>query len=616
MDEKMLIDMQPGLPQPVASPPPQPTKRSRWQPDWRALITTLVIMSFLFLVQQTHHFFFDVLFPYNSHSSHTVTSLKDQCPQVKPLFPGSGSSTEALLKMESYLGSPAFRNLSVAHMAGAIQIPTQSFDDMGEIGVDPRWDIMYEMAAYLARTFPLVHKTLTLEKVNTHGLLYTWAGSDENLKPTVLMAHQDVVPVAPETVSQWDHPPFSGAYDGKYVWGRGASDCKNTLIGILEAVELLVSAGFSPKRTLVLTFGFDEEISGARGAAKLAPVLVERYGKDGAAVVLDEGMGIVPLWGTTFAAPGVAEKGYIDVEVVVRMPGGHSSIPPDHSGIGVMSELISLIEAHPYSPRLHDENPYLGLMECGAAHSPDFPPKLKKLLGEAFSARTLSQQRQKKDQLAEEAAKAGPMVKYLFTTSVAVDVIAGGVKVNALPERTRALVNHRVNVGDTSKSVQEKLTPLARQVADKHNLTLHAFSSPSSSTSPFSDDGADNDAESPNSITLRANHIPLEPAPVTPTSPKDCGGKLTAYGILSGTTRGLYGESVVMAPGIMTGNTDTRFYWDLSHNIFRFVPMWDPDQNLFEGIHTINEKASMLGHVRGVQWFSKFIQNMDEADLA
>jgi Gly-Xaa carboxypeptidase len=121
------------------------------------------------------------------------------------------------------------------------------------------------------------------------------------------MAHTDVVPVEQTTINQWTHPPYSGAFDGTYIWGRGASDCKNQLIGILESITLLLEQQFVPQRTVVLSFGFDEEISGGQGAGSLAPVLIERYGKNGAAVVVDEGNGFSESWGTLFASPGVSE---------------------------------------------------------------------------------------------------------------------------------------------------------------------------------------------------------------------------------------------------------------------------------------------------------------------
>ena len=59
------------------------------------------------------------------------------------------------------------------------------------------------------------HSSLELTKVNTYGLVYVWKGSDASLKPLLLLAHQDVVPVNPDTVDEWTHPPYSGYFDGQ-----------------------------------------------------------------------------------------------------------------------------------------------------------------------------------------------------------------------------------------------------------------------------------------------------------------------------------------------------------------------------------------------------------------
>jgi Gly-Xaa carboxypeptidase len=268
------------------------------------------------------------------------------------------------------------------------------------------------------------------------------------------------------------------------------------------------------------------------------------------------------------------------------MPGGHSSIPPAHNGIGVTSELITLIEANLYEPKLYDENPYLGMLQCGASHGTKFPSKLKKLLSKrSFGTASCGS---KKDRLAIEASKDGLDIKYLMTTSVAADVIRGGVKVNALPERTQVTVNHRINVGETTQVVKDRLTHLAKNVASKYNLTVHAFS---------------DERETPSSITLFHGHF-LEPAPITPTTVDP----VTPYTILSGTTRALFGEEIIMSPGIMTGNTDTRFYWDLTRHIFRYAPGYDPE---FEGlgrIHTVDEAISIKSHLALIQWYSLFIR--------
>ncbi|PVH75171.1 carboxypeptidase S [Cadophora sp. DSE1049] len=523
------------------------------------------------------------------------------CIQPDALFP---KDTPELSTAFDFISSDAFRNASIERLSGAVKIKTETFDDLGAIGEDKRWDVFYGFHEYLEKIFPLVHEKLKVEKVNTHGLLYTWQGSNPDLKPTTLLAHQDTVPVPVDTIPAWDHPPWSGFYDGQYIWGRGSSDCKNQLIATLETVEHLLSANFSPKRTLLLAYGFDEETFGYHGAGNLSAVLHSRYGDDGLAVVVDEGASFEEAWGTVFAKPGAAEKGSTNVEITVRSPGGHSSIPRDHTSIGILSELIYLIESTQYPTRLYDENPYFTQLQCGAAYSPDFDPKLKKLLdqrlleSESRGGKNGHTCAKKSDTLALEAAKQGPEIKYLLQTSQAVDIISGGVKVNALPERAQAIVNHRVNVGETAQAVFDHLTHVASHIATKHNLTLHAF------------DGI----EAPSSLILSHNDV-LAPAPVTPSLPSTPKAQ-TPYSILAGTNRAIYGSSIITTPGIMTGNTDTRFFWDLTKHIFRFAPGYDSeDEEGLGNIHTVNERVSVRNHVNAVKWFTLFVRNLDEAEL-
>jgi acetylornithine deacetylase/succinyl-diaminopimelate desuccinylase-like protein len=124
------------------------------------------------------------------------------------------------------------------------------------------------------------------------------------------MAHQDVVPVLPATEDKWTYPPFSAHFDGRYIWGRGASDCKNNLVGILEAFETLLEKGFTPERSVLAAFGFDEEISGPQGAKYLAAHIEKARGKDSIELIIDEGgLGFKELYGALFALPAVGEKG-------------------------------------------------------------------------------------------------------------------------------------------------------------------------------------------------------------------------------------------------------------------------------------------------------------------
>lgn len=139
-------------------------------------------------------------------------------------------------------------------LSGAVQIDTTVPDSWGPLNAPNISSTVREnyrkafapFEAYLSRSFPLVHSVLTKEVVDSHGLIFTWRGSDESLKPLVLMAHQDVVPVEPSTVGRWVHNPFSGWVDEEngVVWGRGSSDDKGERAprpGRRTAADLLLS---------------------------------------------------------------------------------------------------------------------------------------------------------------------------------------------------------------------------------------------------------------------------------------------------------------------------------------------------------------------------------------
>lgn len=130
----------------------------------------------------------------------------------------------------------AFRRLS-----GAIRFRTVSSPEFFQSSAAE----FENLRRFLAASFPRIHRQLRTEIVGGHSLLYEWRGSDDRLKPALLAAHMDVVPVDPATESSWSRPPFAGDIVGGFIWGRGAMDDKASLLGILEAAEQLLVAGFN-----------------------------------------------------------------------------------------------------------------------------------------------------------------------------------------------------------------------------------------------------------------------------------------------------------------------------------------------------------------------------------
>ncbi len=204
---------------------------------------------------------------------------------------------------------------------GGLRIPTVSLQP-GQ-GMDEEAFIAFR--AYLARHYPLVHAKLERETVSKHSLLFRWPGSDSALGGTVLLAHQDVVPVDTGSEGDWVHPPYDAVVEGGFIWGRGSLDDKFGLFSILEAVEKLLAEGFRPRRSLYLVFGHDEELGGPNGAVPIARRFAESRSPIG--LVVDEGgaiaQGMVPGLDAPVALVGVAEKGYMNVVLEVEGMGHH-----------------------------------------------------------------------------------------------------------------------------------------------------------------------------------------------------------------------------------------------------------------------------------------------------
>lgn len=413
---------------------------------------------------------------------------------------------------------------------------------------------------WLAETYPLVHAELGVETVGELSLLYTWEGSDSSLAPVVLMGHQDVVPVIPGTESQWTHPPFDGVVADGWVWGRGAADDKVSVIAILEAVESLIDEGFHPTRTLYLAFGHDEEVGGAQGAAKIADLLESRRVAD-FALVLDEGgaitEGMVPGVSGPAAIIGVAEKGYVSLELLATAEGGHSSSPPASTAIGILSRAITRLEENPFPTRID-----------GATRS------MLEYVGPemSFGRRLLLANLWLTAPLVEKGMAAGGSGAASVRTTTAATMFNAGVKDNVLPINARAVVNFRILPGDTVASVTQRV----REIVDDERVEI-----------------------------TQAFGFGQEPSPVS-----DVDG--AAFRLVGRTVREvLPGEEVLITPYLVIGGTDAKYYGRRSKNVFRFLPVFLREGDLGR-IHGTDERLSVESVDLAVRYFRRLIRNTDQ----
>ncbi|KAL4268708.1 peptidase M20A family protein [Pleurotus pulmonarius] len=512
---------------------------------------------------------------------HGSTSQNTVCPQTEALVPTQNH--ELWSNISALVSTDSFEKHAAELLGGAVRVRGETFDSMGPVGEDPRWEVHTKFHEYLAEAFPQIHKALKLETVNTYGLLYTWQGSDTSLKPLLMMAHLDTVPVNPDTMDSWTHPPWSGYFDGTSVWGRGSSDDKSGLIGTLTAIELLLQGEFQPPRTVVLSFGFDEEAGGVQA-------------------IIDEGGGFSEEYGTIFASPGVAEKGSMNVDLEVTAPGGHSSIPPSHTSIGMLAAAIVHLEDRPFNVHLDRKSTIYARLQCAAQHGKAMDRTLRRKIRKSLKS-------DKKLRELESFLFADSVEKSLAGTTQAIDLINGGVKSNALPEQARAVINHRIDSMSSSIIVKERDTTLLKEIAHRFNLSYTAFG----------DEITEGGVPSAGTISI-SSPLVLEPAPVSPIVMD----KTTPYGVLSGSIRATYDArrsqnhlsgDIFVTPGMPTGNTDTRYYWSLTNHIFRYTHhnLGSSSNPLGGGVHTVNEHIEIAAFVEMIRFYVTFILNMQES---
>ncbi|KAH8803585.1 carboxypeptidase yscS [Xylogone sp. PMI_703] len=509
------------------------------------------------------------------------------CPQVPKLSP---KATQIEQFIRTKVESPEYHKEIIDKLSGIIQIPSESYDDLGPIGQDNRWDIFYQIEDYIKSKYPAVLKNVKLDHANTHGLILTWEGSvpASEAKPILMLAHQDVVPVLADTVQDWTHPPYEGFYDGEIIWGRGATDDKGYLISILESMDLLIQSGFKPKRTVILAFGCDEEISGENCGRPIADFLKRRYGDNGIYLIMDEGsVGIQREFNQSFAMVSVAEKGYLDVGINVTSTGGHASNPPDHNVIGITSEIIMAIESHPLPAKITTKNPMFGFLECAAAHAPEssFPLAIRSKLDKVAVGNRKAQQ---------QLVQVLDNMRYYFKTTESVGKVNGGVKINAIPELASTMVNLRLAVEDSIHQVEQHYENLIKPIAQRHEMVFEGFHS-------------SYDSPERRKISLFGVDA-LEPAPVSPVDAE-------SFQILSGTIKNTLkppdqDDELIVTPYLMAANTDTKFFWALTKNIYRFTPV-NLVQNLNRA-HTTDEFIRADEFVREPLFFATLILNADD----
>ncbi len=436
------------------------------------------------------------------------------------------------------------------HLSAVIQVKTISAAaDREPFDREP----FAQLHQLLTEFYPQLHQQLDREIVGNATLLYTWRGQQPDLKPVLLVAHQDVVPADPDTLDEWTHPPFSGEISEGFIWGRGTLDIKSQMLAAFEAVEMMVAEGFRPERTVYLAYGEDEEIGGQQGAKQVVALLQERGVH--LAAVLDEGgtivSGVVPSVQLPVALVGTAEKGHLSLKIRAEGTPGHSSMPKQGTAIGRLARALTRLEDDQMPVRYQALTDLFRGLGAAASFSMQFVIANLWLLAPFVRKRL------------EQSAEMNASIR----TTTALTMLRGGVKDNVLPNSAEAIVNFRLLPGDSIASVCEHV----RRVIDDEQVQFEPLENAS-----------------------------WEASPVSPTDNP-------AFSLLTHTIRQVF-PNVVVAPYLVLGATDSRYYPVISDAVYRFSPYVLTGSDL-NRMHGIDERLSVESMQKMVVFFYHLLQH-------
>lgn len=433
---------------------------------------------------------------------------------------------------------------SVDALARLIRCKTVSYLD-SSLEDDAEFEKLINL---LPELYPEVFAACEFKKLPDRALLFKWTGKQHE-KPTVLMAHYDVVPADEE---YWEKPPFDAVIEDGVLWGRGSLDTKVTFNGILFSANTLIKQGYTPENDIYFAFSGGEEING-NGAVNIVNYFKENNITPD--LVVDEGGAVVenvfPGVKKLCAMIGIAEKGLLNLTFSVKSNGGHASSPAPHTPIGVLSKACCRVENKPF--KMHITKPAAEMFNTLGRHS-NF------LFRMIFANLWLF-----KGVINMICKKSGGELNALVRTTVAFTQSEGSSVPNVIPPKATMTANLRLNHKDTVESAVERIRKTIKD--DSIELTV-------------------------------GNN--MQPSRISQTN-------CEAFDRVASAVTATWKDCLV-SPYLMVQCSDSRHYGVISDKVYRFSAM-DLTSEERKTIHGHNEKIRLETAHRAVEFYIRLMKN-------
>jgi acetylornithine deacetylase/succinyl-diaminopimelate desuccinylase-like protein len=359
---------------------------------------------------------------------------------------------------------------------------------------------------------------------------------------------------------EWSVDPFAGLVKDGVVWGRGALDMKSMTAMEVMVMKLLKRNNVKPKGDILLAATADEEKGGNAGAGWLVNNYPEKIRAD---YVINEGGGLaIPINGKNVFTIQTAEKGILWFKVKAKGRPGHGSVP------GAADNAI--LRMNKVVEKLGNYRAKMTMV-----------PTVKQFLSEVAKENKTTQQAltvllqnpDTGDQILDMLAKTDkPMaeeIRAMLRMTIAPTMIDGGVKENIIPSECEAVFDCRILPGQNPNEAMNEIRGLLKDV-EMDKLEFETIQASEPSETPI--------------------NTPL-------------------YTQIASVLKDFEPESSV-APILLTGGTDSRFFRKLGSTCYGFAPMRSdmPYGEILKMAHGIDERISIKNLVFGTSVLYNIIE--------
>ena len=401
---------------------------------------------------------------------------------------------------------------------------------------------------HLRKAYPLINEQASYHEIG-NGVVFHIKGKSA-AKPIVLMSHFDVVPVS----DNWSVEPFGGVTDDLYVYGRGTLDTKLTINAVMESVEYMLKTEKRLNQDVYISFGGDEEVGGPSQQA------IVKYFKENNIkpyFVLDEGGAIVshmfPGVEEKVAAIGIAEKGFLNLELKTGSKGGHASTPPKETPVTLLASVVKkLNESKQFKMKM--TYPVKAMFDHVTPYSKNF------LIRMIFSNMWLF-----KPIVNLIARLSGGQLKAMFKSTLAFTISEGSKAYNVLPNEAKIGINIRLRPDESSDMIITKI----KKIINNDDIIV----------------------------------TPLLVSEPSPVSFMDEGFEMLEKAVYN------TWQDTIVSPYLMVTNTDSRYYHAICDRVYKFSPM-DVSKDDLSRMHADDERMSKENVINSVKFYIRLLKQL------